>query len=127
MLFRSAVLLRAAELSHYREKRTRYEAERAQNKRIRHGIGLSIVMHGGGFTGSGEDNMGTTVRVEFRDGRFLVLASSVEMGQGSATILPMVAAETLGVGLDRVTAPPADTNYVPNSGPTMIEIGRAHV
>ena len=50
--------------------------------------------------------MGTTVRVEFRDGRFLVLASSVEMGQGSATILPMVAAETLGVGLDRVTAPP---------------------
>ena len=114
-----AVLLRAAELSHYREKRARYEAERAQNKRIRHGIGLSIVMHGGGFTGSGEDNMGTTVRVEFRDGRFLVLASSVEMGQGSATILPMVAAETLGVGLDRVTAPPADTNHVPNSGPTV--------
>lgn len=114
-----AVLLRAAELSGYREKRARYEAERALNKRIRHGIGLSIVMHGGGFTGSGEDNMGTTVRVDFRDGGFRVLASSVEMGQGSATILPMVAAEALGVGLEHVVAPPADTNLVPNSGPTV--------
>lgn len=114
-----AVLLRAAELSGYREKRARYEAERAQNKRIRHGIGLSIVMHGGGFTGSGEDNMGTTVRVDFRDGHFRVLASSVEMGQGSATILPMIAAEALGVGMNEVTAPPADTDKVPNSGPTV--------
>lgn len=114
-----AVLLRAAELSGYREKRARYEAERAQNRRIRHGIGLSIVMHGGGFTGSGEDNMGTTVHVDFRDGGFRVLASSVEMGQGSATILPMIAAEALGVGMADVTAPPADTDLVPNSGPTV--------
>ena len=114
-----AVLLQAAELSGYREKRARYEMERAQNKRVRHGIGLSIVMHGGGFTGSGEDNMGTTVRVDFRDGRFRVLASSVEMGQGSATILPMIAAEALGVDMEHAVAPPADTNLVPNSGPTV--------
>ena len=114
-----AVLLQAAELSGYREKRAHYEAERAQNKRIRHGIGLSIVMHGGGFTGSGEDNMGTTVRVDFQEGRFRVLASSVEMGQGSATILPMIAAEALGVRIEDVTAPPADTDRAPNSGPTV--------
>ena len=76
-------------------------------------------MHGGGFTGSGEDNMGTTVRVDFREGRFRVLASSVEMGQGSATILPMIAAEALGVRIEDVTAPPADTDRAPNSGPTV--------
>lgn len=114
-----AVLLRAAELSGYREKRVRYEAERGLNKRIRHGIGLSIVMHGGGFTGSAEDTMGTLVRVEFSDGMFQVLASSVEMGQGSSTVLPMIAAETLGVELKYVDAPPADTDRVPNSGPTV--------
>ena len=76
-------------------------------------------MHGGGFTGSGEDNMGTTVRVDFREGRFRVLASSVEMGQGSATILPMIVAEALGVRMEDITAPPADTDRVPNSGPTV--------
>jgi CO/xanthine dehydrogenase Mo-binding subunit len=114
-----AVLSRAVELSGYREKRARYAAEQTQNKRIRHGIGLSVAMHGGGFTGSGEDNMGSIVRVDFKDDQFRVLSSSVDMGQGSATILPMIAAETLGVDMKDVTAPPADTNLVPNSGPTV--------
>jgi CO/xanthine dehydrogenase Mo-binding subunit len=76
-------------------------------------------MHGGGFTGSGEDNMGTTVGLDFKDGTFRVLSSSVDMGQGSATVLPMIAAETLGVDLGRVRAAPADTDTVPNSGPTV--------
>jgi CO/xanthine dehydrogenase Mo-binding subunit len=114
-----AVLSRAAALSGYREKRARYAAEREQNRRVRRGIGLSVVMHGGGFTGSGEDSMGSIVRIDFEDDWFRVLSSSVEMGQGSATILPMIAAETLGVELENVTAPPADTNLVPNSGPTV--------
>lgn len=114
-----AALLRAVELSNYRAKRARYGAERTEDERIKRGIGLSIVMHGGGFTGSGEDNMGSVVRVDFKNGQFRVLASSVDMGQGSATVLPMIAAEALGVGIDNVTAPPADTDLVPNSGPTV--------
>ena len=114
-----AVLRRAIELSGYREKRARYDSERALNKRIRRGIGLSVVMHGGGFTGSGEDNMGSIVKLDFVDDTFRVLASSVDMGQGSATVLPMIVAEALGVPMDQVVAPPADTVLVPNSGPTV--------
>jgi len=76
-------------------------------------------MHGGGFTGSGEDNMGSVVRLDFKEGVFRVLSSSVDMGQGSATVLPMIAAEALGVGIEHVTAYPADTDVVPNSGPTV--------
>jgi CO/xanthine dehydrogenase Mo-binding subunit len=113
-----AVLLRAAELSGYREKRAAYAAQR-DDARARLGIGLSIVMHGGGFTGSGEDDMGTAVGLRYGDNMFRVLASSVDMGQGSATVLPMIAAEALGVELERVCAPSAGTDAVPDSGPTV--------
>ncbi|MCL2010296.1 MAG: xanthine dehydrogenase family protein molybdopterin-binding subunit [Synergistaceae bacterium] len=118
-----AVLLRAAELSGYREKRAAYSARQAdgltRGGRARRGIGLSVVMHGGGFTGSGEDNMGTTVRLDYKDGLFRVLCSSVDMGQGSATVLPMIAAEALGIEVEFVRALPADTDVVPDSGPTV--------
>lgn len=113
------VLERASEISSYQEKRLRYAAQQSSKERLRRGIGLSVVMHGGGFTGSGEDNMGTVVRVDYKNGQFRILASSVEMGQGSSTVLPMIAAEALGVELQHVTAPPADTDIVPNSGPTV--------
>lgn len=117
------VLTRAAELSDYRAKRERYarEAEEAAKRgdRVRRGIGISVALHGGGFTGSAEDTMGTTTRVVYRDGVFVLCTSSVDMGQGSATVLPQIAAEVLGVGIDRVTHPLPDTYECPNSGPTV--------
>jgi CO/xanthine dehydrogenase Mo-binding subunit len=111
------VLLKAAEISDYRRKRAEYAKDAG---RIRRGIGLTVAMHGGGFTGSGEADMGTRVRLEYRGGEgFLVHASSAEMGQGSATVLPMVAAEALGIPAARVKAPAPDTAITPNSGPTV--------
>ncbi|MCC8116425.1 MAG: xanthine dehydrogenase family protein molybdopterin-binding subunit [Planctomycetes bacterium] len=101
--------------------------------RIRKGIGLSLCMHGGGFTGSGEDTMGTTVDVELcPDGRVEVLSGSTEMGQGTDTMLPMYVAEVLGLPLERVSHPLPDTTRAPNSGPTAASrtamfVGRACV
>ncbi|MCL1875789.1 MAG: xanthine dehydrogenase family protein molybdopterin-binding subunit [Synergistaceae bacterium] len=116
------VLLNVVERSKYREKRAKYICENMDNKtRLRHGIGLSVILHGGGFTGAGEDMMGTKVKVEIDVNRDIIsiLASSAEMGQGASTVLPMLAAETFGVPLSCVEYDLPDTSIVPNSGPTV--------
>ncbi len=98
----------------------KYKEYTGQGGRRRKGIGLSLAMHGGGFTGSGEDNMGTTAEVEYLPGGNVeVLSSITDMGQGADTVLPMIAAEALGLPLERVSHPVPDTDRVPNSGPTV--------
>lgn len=47
------------------------------------------------------------------DGSVLVLNGSVEMGQGSRTVLAQIAAEELGVALDQVAVEQSDTGTVP--------------
>lgn len=117
------VLSRAAELSDYRAKREAYAKESAEAKknggRIRRGIGISVALHGSGFTGAAEDTMGTTTRVAFKDGVFTLYTSCVDMGQGGATVLPQIAAERLCVPIERVRHPLPDTRECPNSGPTV--------
>ena len=113
-----AVLLKAAELSDYRRKREEYAAQ-PTGARVRKGIGIALALHGGGFTGAGEDNMGTTAKMTFDGEKFRIYSSSTEMGQGAATVLPMVAAEALGVALDDVLYIAPDTSMTPNTGPTV--------
>ncbi|MDR1379465.1 MAG: xanthine dehydrogenase family protein molybdopterin-binding subunit [Synergistaceae bacterium] len=116
-VFAAEVLEDVAERLGYREKRKRY-AE--QTGHVRRGIGLSLCLHGGGFTGSGEDNMGTKVEVEVVPGGVVeVLGSSTDMGQGASTVLPMIAAEALSLPLSKVRYPRPDTSRSPNSGPTV--------
>lgn len=117
------VLLRAAELSDYRRKREEYGRKSAgakeRGERYRYGIGISVALHGGGFTGAAEDTMGTTTRVVYKNGVFTLCTSSVDMGQGAATALAQIAAERLGVPITRVRHPLPDTWECPNSGPTV--------
>jgi CO/xanthine dehydrogenase Mo-binding subunit len=87
---------------------------------VRHGRGLSLVYHGSGFTGSGEKKLGGKVAVEaLPDGTFRILTASTEIGQGTKTIFTQIAADALGVPLERVTVAPQDTSLVPDSGPTV--------
>jgi len=84
------------------------------------GIGVSLYLHGGGFTGSGEEKMAARVKVRFDPAGFLeILVSSTDMGQGASTTLSQIAAEALGLPLDRVRHPAPDTSRVPDSGPTV--------
>jgi CO/xanthine dehydrogenase Mo-binding subunit len=53
------------------------------------------------------------------DGRVRVLVSSTEFGQGTKTVLCQIAAEALGLPYDDVEIAQADTEEVPNSGPTV--------
>ena len=112
-----AVLEKAAEMSDYRAKRQLYASQ--PGGRYKKGIGIAAALHGGGFTGAGEDKMGTTARVCFDGRRFCLYVSSTEIGQGSSTILRMVAAEELGVGIEEVLYMTPDTSKSPNTGPTV--------
>ncbi len=87
---------------------------------IRRGRGLSLVFHGSGFTGSGEKKLQGTIGFEaLADGTFRILTASTEIGQGTKTIFCQLAADALGVGLEKVFLAPQDTSLVPDSGPTV--------
>jgi CO/xanthine dehydrogenase Mo-binding subunit len=88
--------------------------------RVAHGIGLALAWHGAGFTGSGEVKLASIASLELTaDGRIRVLTASTEMGQGTKTIFPQLAAEQLGVDESDVEMAPQDTSIVPDSGPTV--------
>ena len=87
---------------------------------VRRGRGLSLVFHGSGFTGSGEKKLQGTIAFEaLVDGTFRIFTASTEIGQGTKTIFCQLAAEALGVPLERVSLAPQDTSLVPDSGPTV--------
>ena len=87
---------------------------------VRRGRGLSLVFHGSGFTGSGEKKLSGTIAMEaLADGTFRILTASTEIGQGTKTIFCQLAADALGVPLERVSLAPQDTSLVPDSGPTV--------
>ena len=113
------LLDRALELSDYQAKKQRFANESAIGA-SRKGMGIAAFLHGAGFTGSGERNLGSVVGVEgCADGRVRVLVSSTEFGQGTKTVLCQIAAEALGLPYESVEIASADTNQVPNSGPTV--------
>ena len=113
------LLDRALKLSSYHAKKAKYADENRQG-RSKKGIGIAAFLHGAGFTGSGERYLGSVVGVEAcADGRLRVLVSSTEFGQGTKTVLCQIAAETLGLRYEDVGIAQADTQEVPNSGPTV--------
>ncbi|HXE74561.1 MAG TPA: xanthine dehydrogenase family protein molybdopterin-binding subunit [Candidatus Xenobia bacterium] len=113
------LLARALELSDYHAKLKRFAAENA-TRQEKKGIGFATFMHGAGFTGSGEKYLASVVGVEATpEGRVRILTASTEIGQGTNTILCQIAAETLGLELERVEMAAPDTAAVPNSGPTV--------
>jgi len=113
------LLDRGLSLADYSAKKARFAAENptATHKK---GLGIATFFHGAGFTGSGERYLDSVVGVEgSSDGKVRVLVSSTEFGQGTRTVLSQIAAETLGLAYEDVELAQADTQQVPNSGPTV--------
>ncbi len=107
----------------FRRRWHELETERAaapDDGKPRRGLGLSLYFHGAGFTGSGEHRMASPVTVRLTaDGRIELLTVQTDMGQGSIMVLPQIAAEAAGVGLDDIVMPDPDTAIAPDSGPTV--------
>jgi CO/xanthine dehydrogenase Mo-binding subunit len=84
------------------------------------GIGIALAWHGAGFTGSGEVHLASVAGVELGDdGVVRVLIANTEIGQGTNTVFPMMAADALGIEPDAVQMAAVDTSIVPDSGPTV--------
>ncbi len=111
------VLMQALEKSGI-EKQISINSKQSGN--VRKGVGISLFFHGAAFTGSGEAKIKAKagLRVE-ADGRLAVLTACTEMGQGSHTVIPQMAADFLGIDLDLISIETPDTSLVPNSGPTV--------
>lgn len=89
-------------------------------RRVRRGLGISLVYHGAGFTGSGEVKLASLASMDLTaEGRPRVLSASTEIGQGTETLFAQMAAEGLGLAPEEVLVETPDTSIVPDSGPTV--------
>jgi len=109
---------KADAMSDYRRKRADYAM---QTGRIHKGIGMSIFIHGCGFTGSAErDHIKAKVKLEKKeDNTIEILVSNTDMGQGLKTTLSKIVAEVLAINMDQIIVNNPDTDRVPDSGPTV--------
>jgi CO/xanthine dehydrogenase Mo-binding subunit len=106
------VLKAAVQRSGFSRKRKKYHG-------TNRAIGLSLFFHGAGFTGIGEMKLASKASIELTATGVRVLVASTEIGQGTRTMHAQIVADTLGVPFDAVDIAAADTDHVPDSGPTV--------
>lgn len=80
------------------------------------GVGMASILYGTGY-GNGYPDVSRAEVVLSPQGA-MVRTSAVDCGQGSSTIIAMIAAEVLGLAVRQVTVLPADTEVSPDTGTT---------
>ena len=100
-------------------RRTGFAAKRRKWRGTHRGIGLSLFFHGSGFTGAGETKLASKASLELTAHGVRILVASTEIGQGTRTMHAQIVADTLRLPYDAVEISEADTDRVPDSGPTV--------
>jgi CO/xanthine dehydrogenase Mo-binding subunit len=90
----------------------------ASGGRWLYGRGCACMLQGISNGAEGIDVVGASVQAS-QDGSVLVGVGLTDMGQGSRTVFAQIAAEVLGVTMDRITVHQVDTDSVHDSGPTV--------
>lgn len=75
-----------------------------------YGVGMACAMQGSGITGV--DMAGATIVMQ-DDGSFRLLVGATDLGTGSDTILAQIAAEALGVPVEKILVYSSDTDFTP--------------
>ncbi len=96
--------------------------DRAPAPHLRRGKGLATMIKETATPTSSN----VVLKVE-QDGRLVVLCAAPEIGAGQATVLSQMAADAVGVPLDAVSLPPADTATSPYNGPVASSRTTFHV
>ena len=87
--------------------------ENKNGERYKRGFGFASMLHvGGGAKIYPSDGCGTTLKMD-PYGFLTIITGSSEIGQGSETVLAMMAAEELGIDLDRIKVINTDTSVKP--------------
>jgi CO/xanthine dehydrogenase Mo-binding subunit/aerobic-type carbon monoxide dehydrogenase small subunit (CoxS/CutS family) len=79
--------------------------------------GFAVAYKNTGLGGGAADKAGAQVEL-YEDGSLEVRTASAEIGQGLVTVLQMIAADEMGVPLERVRVLLSDTDLTPDGGPT---------
>ena len=108
--------------SQYRERRREIEAFNLQSPILKRGIALTPLKFGISFTLSQLNQAGALVHV-YQDGSLHLNHGGTEMGQGLFQKVAQIAAEELGIGLERVHITATSTDKVPNTSPTAASSG----
>jgi len=108
---------KAEKISNFSEKYKKYSNESGI---IRKGIGMSIFLHGCGFTGSGErDHIKAKVKLLKDENEVIeILVANTDMGQGLQTTFKKIVAKVLDKNYEEIVYKNPDTDRVPDSGPT---------
>ena len=94
--------------SNYSKKKTS-----GKDERFKRGIGLASMLHvGGGAKIYRSDGCGTTLKID-PYGYCTIITGSNEIGQGSETVLAMIASEELGIDLKKIKVINTDTDIKP--------------
>ena len=100
-------------------RRSGFKAKRRKWRGTSRGIGLSLFFHGSGFTGGGEVKLASKASLELTARGARILVASTEIGQGTRTMHAQIVADALGVPYDDIEVHEVDTEFVPDSGPTV--------
>jgi CO/xanthine dehydrogenase Mo-binding subunit len=114
------VLTKAAEAADFRTKWKKYRTAPAAPKK--RGVGLACSYRGVSLGAEGVDAAGAIVSVQ-TDGSVIVSSGITDMGQGAQTQMSQIAAEVLGISMDRIRFLNTNTSRVPDSGPTVASRG----
>jgi len=113
-------LARAVELAEYERTVDEVRAHNQKRSRTRLGVGVSTISYGCLLHAGGQFLEGAGALVQaHKDGSVSVAIGNTEMGQGAATVVTRLAADTLGCRHDVVVMRAVDTDLVPDSGPTV--------
>jgi putative selenate reductase molybdopterin-binding subunit len=77
---------------------------------LKRGVGMAATMQGSGI--AGVDWASALLKMS-EDGSFHLMAGASDVGAGADTVLAQIAAETLGVTLDKITVTTGDTDFTP--------------
>ncbi len=99
-------------------KNSDYYNKLKSNKKYQ-GIGISLFLHGCGFTGKGETMINGKIILVKNKESVTLKVSSVEMGQGAETALRKIVSQTLEIPIEKVIYEKVDTGLIPDSGPTV--------
>ncbi len=75
-----------------------------------YGVGMACAMQGSGITGI---DMGAATIMMNEDGSFRLLVGATDLGTGSDTVLAQIAAEVLGVPVEKISIYSSDTDFTP--------------
>jgi xanthine dehydrogenase large subunit len=118
----TTIWTRLKETSRYDERGPQIAAFNDREPHRKRGLAITPVKFGISFTAPFFNQAGALVLL-YRDGSVQVNHGGTEMGQGLFTKIQQIAAESLGVSLDRIRLMPTQTDKVPNTSPTAASAG----